>query len=56
MMAFNDELGIQNISFVLDFGFCSTANLEYMRENHYIFIVAVEIRHKSTKLEIDKES
>ena len=56
MMAFNDELGIQNVSFVLDCGFCSTANLEYMRENHYTFIVAVEIRHKTTKLAIDKVS
>jgi hypothetical protein len=54
MMAFNDELGIQNVSFVLDCGFCSTANLEYMREHHYTFIVAVEIRHKSTKAAIDK--
>jgi transposase len=54
MMAFNDELGITGVSFVLDCAFCNTVNLEYMREKGYVYIVAVEIRHKATKTAIEE--
>jgi transposase len=54
MMAFNDELGITGVSFVLDCAFCNTVNLEYMREKDYVYIVAVEIRHKATRAAIEE--
>jgi transposase len=38
MMAYNVNLGITDIRFVMDRGFVSTANIEYMREAGYFFI------------------
>jgi len=54
MMAFNDELGIADVSFVLDCGFCTVGNLEYMRSKSHTYIVAVEIRHKATREAIEE--
>jgi transposase len=54
MMAYNNELGIRNVSFVMDKGFCSTANLRYMHDSRTFFIMSVEVRHKATRKAIDK--
>jgi transposase len=53
MMAYNNELGIYNIGFVLDRGFCSTANIQYLAISRYKFIIGVEKSHKTTKMAID---
>jgi hypothetical protein len=49
MMALNEELDIQNVGFVMDRGFCSTANVGYMNSVGLPFIMGVEIRHKTTQ-------
>ena len=54
MMAYNDELGIHNVSFVMDKGFCTTANLRYMHDSHISFIMSIEMRHKATRKAIDE--
>ncbi|MDR3204820.1 MAG: transposase [Deltaproteobacteria bacterium] len=53
MMAYNEELGISNVGFVLDRGFCATANVQDMNKNSYDFIIGVEKRHKTTRMAID---
>ena len=53
MMAYNDELGIEDTTFVMDKGFCSTANVGYMCAAHLSFILGVEGRHKATRAAID---
>jgi hypothetical protein len=54
MMACNNELGIRNVSFVMDRGFCSTANLRYMNNSRLPFIMGAEMRHKATRKAIDE--
>jgi transposase len=54
MMAYNSELGINNIGFVMDRGFCTTSNIKYMAKSKLDFIIGAEIRHKSTKKTLDK--
>ena len=54
MTAYNDDLGIHNVTFVMDKGFCSTANVRYMHSKHMPYILGVELRHKATKNAIDK--
>jgi transposase len=49
MMEYNDDLKIKDITFVMDKGFASTANFEYMRQKGYPFIVTVENRTKAFK-------
>jgi transposase len=49
MMAYNDELGITGVGFVLDRGFCSTANVRHLADGGYDFIIGVERRHKATR-------
>ncbi|MDR1658650.1 MAG: transposase [Deltaproteobacteria bacterium] len=53
MMAYNPELGIKNVGFVLDRGFCSTANIKFLAKNHYEFIMGVPTRCKTTLETID---
>lgn len=47
MMAYNAELGIENVSFVMDRGFATTDNAEFMRANSYPFILGAEFRLKA---------
>lgn len=47
MMAYNSELEIENVSFVMDRGFASTDNAEFMRANGYPFILGAEFRLKA---------
>jgi transposase len=49
MMAYNEELGISDVCFVMDRGFASSSNMEYMRSKGYLFIMAVESRTKAFK-------
>jgi transposase len=53
IMAYNEELGITDIVFVLDRGFCSTSNIKYLEKEGYKFIIGVEKRHKNIKIAID---
>lgn len=53
MMAYNQDLGIRDVSFVMDRGFCTTANIGYMATSHIMFVVGVEVRHKATRSAID---
>ena len=48
MMANNDELGIKGVTFVMDKGFCSTANIRYMHSRRMSYLIGVEVRHKAT--------
>lgn len=53
MMAYNDELGVKSIGFIMDRGFCSTDNVSYMHSNQLPFIIGVEIRHKTTQAAVN---
>ena len=53
MMANNDELGIKSIGFIMDRGFCTTANIGYMHSKQLPFIIGVEIRHKTTQVAVN---
>ena len=54
MMAYNDELGIKNVGFIMDRGFCSTSNITYLHSNRSRYIIGVDMRHKATRWAIDK--
>jgi transposase len=53
MMAYNDDLGISDVGFVLDRGFCSTDNVKDMAKNGWKYVLGVEKRHKTTRLAMD---
>jgi len=54
MMAYNNELGIGgNIVFVMDRGFCSTLNVNYMHSEGLRYVMGVDTRHKATQAAID---
>jgi transposase len=54
MMEHNRDLGIEAVSFVMDRGFPTTANMEYMRSMGHSFIAAVENRTKDFKAAISE--
>jgi transposase len=54
MMAYNSELDISGVGFVMDRGFCSTANVKYMASKGLDFILGAEIRHKATREAVGK--
>ena len=54
MMAFNEPLGIKNVCFVMDRGFCKTTNVEYMHSEKLSYIMGIDASHKSTRSAIDK--
>jgi hypothetical protein len=54
MMASNNELGISaDVVFVMDRGFCSTANVNFMHSEGIRYVMGVDMRHKATKGAID---
>jgi transposase len=53
MMAYNGELGIVGVGFVMDKGFCTTNNIRYMKGNGLDFVIGVEIGHKATRGALD---
>jgi len=54
MMAYNADLGIEDIGFVMDMGFCSTANLNFMHSSNYRYIITADPRHKAPRAAIDE--
>lgn len=55
MMADNEELGIDasKVAFVMDRGFCTTANVEFMASARYTFVIGVDGRHKATRRAVE---
>ncbi|MDR3204368.1 MAG: transposase [Deltaproteobacteria bacterium] len=53
MMAYNTELGVSKVSFVMDRGFCSTNNVKYMDSNGHDFIIGVEKRYKTPRMALE---
>jgi transposase len=53
MMAYNEDLGISDMGFVLDRGFCSKDNIIYMVENGLDFYMGIESRLKITQEAIE---
>jgi transposase len=53
MMAYNDELRISDVGFVLDRGFCSTANIKFLANAGFDYIIGVEKRFKTTRAALD---
>jgi transposase len=49
MMAYNTELNISDVGFVMDKGFCTTDNVKFMNKGHIDFVMGVEARHKATR-------
>jgi len=55
MMAYNEELGIgDDVVYVMDRGFCSTANVNYLHSEGFHYVMGVDMRHKATQVAIDK--
>jgi hypothetical protein len=54
MMAYNNELGIGgDIVFVMDRGFCSTSNVNFMHSGGIRYLMGVDMRHKAKRAAID---
>jgi transposase len=53
MMAYNKDLGIDGVTFVMDRGFCSTINIRYLHGERIPYILGVDARHKSSRQAID---
>ena len=50
MMAYNAELGIgKDVIFIMDRGFCSTGNVDYMHEERHSYIMGVDTRRSLHK-------
>ena len=46
MMAYNKELGISNVCFILDRGFCTEPNISYMHKSEKMYLCGVDVSHK----------
>jgi len=53
MMAYNKTLGIDKACFIMDRGFCTTKNINYMHSVKLPYVIGVEKSHKSTRAVID---
>jgi transposase len=54
MMAYNTDLGIKDVGFVMDKGFCSTANIDWMHNQKLDVILGAETRHQAIRNAIDQ--
>jgi transposase len=54
MMAYNHDLGVKDITFVLDRGFASTANITYMHEADLHYLLGVEARYKAARQAVEQ--
>jgi hypothetical protein len=54
MMMYNDELAINNPIFIMDRGFCSTANIQALHADNIRYIIMVDLLHKSAQLAINE--
>jgi len=53
MMAYNDELGIKDVVFVMDKGFCATLNVRHMHASRLPYIMGADGSHKATRAAMD---
>jgi transposase len=53
MMAYNEDLGIKDVGFVMDRGYCSTANLLFMAKHNLDYVMGVDIVHKTTRRAVE---
>ena len=53
MMEGNSDLGVEGVTFVMDRGFASTANLRFMHERSYPYILGIESFRKAVRGAID---
>ncbi|MDR2380740.1 MAG: transposase, partial [Bifidobacteriaceae bacterium] len=56
MTAYNQDLGIGDVTFIMDRGFASTKNLACLRERHIKHIIGAETRLKTVQAAIDQVS
>jgi len=54
MMAYNETLGINNVCFIGDRGFCTTANINFMHASQFSYLIGVEVGHKTVCAAINK--
>ena len=54
MMAYNETLGINNVCFIGDRGFCTTANSNFMHASQLSYLIGVEVGHKTVCAAINK--
>jgi transposase len=54
MMEYNEELGIHDVTFVMDKRFCTTENLKWLHSNNICYVIAVDKFHKTTRAAIDR--
>jgi transposase len=54
IMRYNKDLGIKNIVFVMNIGFCSTSNLKWLHVAGIPYVMAVDSFHKTTRSAIDE--
>ena len=54
MMAYNETLGIKNVCFIGDRGFCTTANINFMHASKLLYLIGVEVGHKTVCAAINK--
>jgi transposase len=50
MTAYNNELDVHDVTFVMDGGFCAAANMRYLHSENMKYLIAVDM-HLKTKLE-----
>ena len=48
MMAYNKELGIEGVCFIMDRGFCKTDNIKYMHSTQKTYVCGAELGHKAS--------
>ena len=53
MMAYHETLGIGKVCFVMDKGFCTTGNINYMHSKQLPYVMGVDKSHKSIRTAID---
>jgi transposase len=54
IMEYNKDLDINNVIFVMDRGFCSTRNLQWLHSNNMQYVMGVDKFHKATGAAIDQ--
>ena len=54
MMAYNETLGIGQVCFIMDRGFCKTDNIKYMHTSRLSYIIGVEAWHKTIRTAINE--
>jgi transposase len=49
MMAYNNDLGIHDITYIMDKSFCTTANMQYLHSEKMKYLIAVDKSFKTTR-------